>query len=51
MFKGRPHIKLPWKLNEDLARFSTSGRKLKANEDLETLTELAQDRKKWKEHR
>ena len=40
---------LPWKLNEDFRRYSTSGMKLKTNEDLETLKEIAQDRKRWKE--
>ena len=48
-FKGRPCINKPWKLNEDLTRYSTSGMKLKTNEDLETLKEIAQDRKRWKE--
>ena len=47
-FKGRPRINLPWKLNEDLTRYSTSGMKLKTNEDLETLKEI-EDRKRWKE--
>ena len=48
-FKGRLRINLPWKLNEDLTRYSTSGMNLKTNEDLETLKEIAQDRKRWKE--
>ena len=48
-FKGRPRMNLPYKLNEDLQKYTTSGMKLKTSEDLEKLKELAQDRKKWKE--
>ena len=48
-FKGRPSINLPWKLNDDLERYSNSGMKLKTNKDLEELRELATDRRKWKE--
>ena len=43
-FKRRPRINLPWKLNEDLEKFS-NGMKLKTAEDLRTLKALAKDRK------
>ena len=36
-FKGRPRINLPWKLNDDLERYSNSVMKLKTNEGLEEL--------------
>ena len=44
-FKGRPRINLPWKLNDDLERYSNSGMKLKTNKDLEEWRELAKGKR------
>ena len=46
-FRGRSRVNVPWKLNDDLMKF-TSRMNLKTNEDLQILKVLAKDRKKWK---
>ena len=42
--RGKPRINLSQKLDDDLAQYINCGVTLKANGDLEKLTELAQDR-------
>ena len=44
--KERSRINLHWKLNNDLAAYSTSLMKLETNEDLKNLKELATESKK-----
>ena len=48
-YKGRPRINLPWKLNEDLQKYGNGIMKLKTEEDLRILNNLAKDRKLWKD--
>ena len=40
-------MNLPWKLNDDLIKYSGTNMKLKIADDLWTLRGLAQDRKEW----
>ena len=46
-FRGRPRVNLPWKLNDDLIKYSGTNMTLKNAGDLWTLRVLAQDRKEW----
>ena len=46
-FRGRPRVNLPWKLNDDLIKYSGTDMTLKNADDLRALRELAQDRSEW----
>ena len=46
-FRDRPRVTLPWKLNDDLIKYSGTKMTLKNADDLWTLRVLAHDRKEW----
>ena len=46
-FRGRPRVNLPWKLNDDLVRYSGTEMRLTSADDLRKLRDFAQERNRW----
>ena len=47
-FRGRPRVNMPWKLDQDLAKYCEDNLRLKSFDDLQRLKAVAHDRRQWK---